>query len=56
MRRLNRLPLSQETLGFLQQRADQVAKAGDAAAQIEQLWKLQNNKAFREVRKTLPNG
>jgi len=53
MRRLNRLPLSQETLAFLQQRTDEVAKAGDMAAKIEQLWRLQNNKAFREVRKTL---
>jgi uncharacterized protein (TIGR02646 family) len=53
MRRLNRLPLSQETLAFLQQRTDEVAKAGDMASRIEQLWKLQNNKAFQEVRRTL---
>ena len=53
MRRLNRLSLSQETLAFLQKRTDEVANADDMAIKIEQLWKLQNNRAFREVRKTL---
>jgi uncharacterized protein (TIGR02646 family) len=53
MRRLNRLPLSQETLAFLQQRTDEVARAADMAGRIEQLWKLQSNKAFREIRRTL---
>lgn len=53
MRRLNRLSLSQETLAFLQERTDETVRAGDIAARIEQLWKLQNNKAFREVRRTL---
>lgn len=53
MRRLNRLPLSQETLAFLQQRTDEVARAADMAGRIEQLWKLQSNKAFWEIRRTL---
>ncbi len=53
MRRLQRLPLSGEALAFLGQRTIDVANDADPDAKVEQLWKLQSNKAFQEIRRTL---
>lgn len=53
MRRLQRLPLSPETLDFLQERARAVTNAADARVEADRLWKLQTAKAFQEIRATL---
>lgn len=53
MRRLQRLPLSPETLDFLQKRARAVANATDAKAEAGRLWKLRRVHSFVEIRATL---
>jgi uncharacterized protein (TIGR02646 family) len=56
MRRLHRTPLSDKTRIFLRKRANQVAQVADArhtAAEAKRLWDRLDNKAFREVRRTL---
>jgi len=53
MRRLQRLPLSPETLQFLQERTRVVASAANPKAEVDRLWKLQTAKAFQEIRASL---
>jgi uncharacterized protein (TIGR02646 family) len=53
MRRLQRLPLSPETLEFLQERTRAVTGAADPKAEVDRLWKLQTARAFVEIRATL---
>jgi uncharacterized protein (TIGR02646 family) len=53
MRKLKRLPLSPETLQFLQERTQTVAGAAEPKAEVDRLWKLQTAKAFAEIRATL---
>lgn len=53
MRRLQRLPLSPETLEFLQERTRAVIGSADQRAEADRLWKLQPAKAFAEIRTTL---
>jgi hypothetical protein len=53
MKRLSRLPLSLEALSFLGQRAAAVSGAGEPRAEAARLWKLQDNKAFLEIRQVL---
>jgi uncharacterized protein (TIGR02646 family) len=54
MRRIQRLPLSQDALDFLRQRTSEVEGKPDAerAEEAVRLWKLQG-KAFKEVRQVL---
>jgi uncharacterized protein (TIGR02646 family) len=53
MKRLQRLPLSPGTLGFLRKRSLAVAGATDPRSEAERLWKLRSNKAFDEIRTML---
>jgi uncharacterized protein (TIGR02646 family) len=53
MRRLQRLPLSPETLEFLRERTRLVTQAADPKAEARRLWKLQTAKAFVEIRAAL---
>jgi uncharacterized protein (TIGR02646 family) len=53
MKKLNRVPLSAPTQAFLRERTEQVRAAVEPAAEAQRLWKLQDNKAFEEVRTTL---
>jgi uncharacterized protein (TIGR02646 family) len=53
MKRIQRLPLSPETLAFLRKRSETVAVAADARAEAGRLWDFQDNKAFREIREVL---
>lgn len=53
MRRLQRLPLSPETLEFLQERTRAVASAADPRTEADRLWRLQTAKAFAEIRAIL---
>jgi uncharacterized protein (TIGR02646 family) len=54
MRRIQRLPLSQNALDFLRQRTSEIEGKPDAerAEEASRLWKLQG-KAFKEVREVL---
>lgn len=54
MRRIQRLPLSQDALDFLRQRTSEVEGKPDAerAEEAARLWKLQG-KAFKEIRAVL---
>lgn len=54
MRRLHRLPLTEETLDFLlKERTWKVRDSDDPAAKVDQLWRNQNNLAFQEIRQRL---
>ena len=53
MRRLVRLPLSQKTETFLTKRTTQVRTATERRAEVNRLWKMQDNAAFVEVRQVL---
>jgi uncharacterized protein (TIGR02646 family) len=53
MKRIQRLPLSPETLAFLRRRSEAVAAAVDTQAEARRLWELRANKAFREIRDAL---
>lgn len=53
MKRIQRLPLSPRTLGFLRKRSLAVAGAADPRAEAERLWKLRTNQALAEVRRVL---
>jgi uncharacterized protein (TIGR02646 family) len=53
MKRIQRLPLSPQTLAFLRKRFETVAAAADARAEAGRLWEFRNNKAFREIREVL---
>ncbi len=53
MRRLQRLSLSSEALAFLGKRNADVANNANPNSKVDQLWKLQSNKAFQEIRRTL---
>lgn len=53
MRKLNRLPLSPETLTFIAERTQQVLQAPDPRAEAQRLWGLQDNKALKEIRAKL---
>ena len=53
MKRIQRLPLSVAALTFLHERSAAVAAAANARAEAGRLWGLQDNQAFREIRKTL---
>ncbi len=53
MRRLHRLPLSHETLEFLQKRTHAVTSSADPKAEADRFWRLQTTKAFAEIRTTL---
>jgi uncharacterized protein (TIGR02646 family) len=54
MRRIRRLPLSQDALDFLQKRTDEVLgkPAAERAEEAARLWKLQG-KTFQEIREVL---
>lgn len=53
MRKIERRPLSDESLALLQQRTSSVAEADDPAAEARRLWGQKNNAAFDEIRATL---
>jgi uncharacterized protein (TIGR02646 family) len=53
MKRVRRLPLSTEALGFLSERSQAVATSADPKTEAGRLWKLKSNKAFREIRAVL---
>jgi uncharacterized protein (TIGR02646 family) len=53
MKRLQRLPLTPRSLGFLHDRARQVSSAADPKAEANRLWGLQDNRAFQEIREVL---
>ncbi|PTL84629.1 hypothetical protein [Vitiosangium sp. GDMCC 1.1324] len=53
MKKLNREPLSTSTMAFLDERTQQVRTAADPKREAQHLWKLQDKKAFEEVRATL---
>ncbi len=53
MRMLNRIPLSHRATAFLNKRIERVEKAEDPRIEAARLWRLKNNKAFDERRKTL---
>ena len=53
MKRVQRLPLTSQSLSFLLKRTQKVAGTNDARAEAKRLWKMQNNKAFREIREVL---
>lgn len=53
MKRIQRKPLSDSSLEFLARRTEKVEAAEHPAAEAGRLWKLQNNKAFKEIRRVL---
>jgi uncharacterized protein (TIGR02646 family) len=53
MIRLQREPLSPESMDFLEARAQQVLTAEDQREEALRLWGMQDNKAFQEVRSAL---
>lgn len=53
MKRLQRLPLSAETLSFLEGRTSRVVAASDKPAEAERLWGFSTNRAFEEIRELL---
>lgn len=53
MKRIQRLPLSSQSVAFLLKRTQKVAGAGDPRAEAKRLWEMQDNITFREVREVL---
>lgn len=53
MKRLQRLFLSPQSAAFLRERREAVSKAENPRAEAIRLWSLQDNRAFREIRKLL---
>lgn len=53
MRKLYRLGLSQHALSVLEKKSSSVAMAADSKQEIERLWRIKNNKTFREIREKL---
>jgi uncharacterized protein (TIGR02646 family) len=53
MKKLNRTQLSALTQAFLGTRTQQVLAAAEPREEAQRLWKLQDNKAFEEIRSTL---